>query len=146
MKWKLTRLYWKIRSWFIPQQKWLTQKIPRTWTDKCDLIPTVLSACVIHFVEKEEGLHDENYDFSEELSKGYVSQWYVGEHTKFCKDIRRAYELWKIEIPLLKEMERIEMDKDDPDFERSITYEKEWKKREKEAAALTVLHMHRLWT
>ena len=48
--------YRAVVDWFFPKQRWLTRKIPNHWCDKVELIPRVLFASIIHFVEKEDGL------------------------------------------------------------------------------------------
>jgi hypothetical protein len=45
---------WKrnVTAFFRPRQRWLTKIIPNTWADKPWLIPEILYASVIHFVEE----------------------------------------------------------------------------------------------
>jgi hypothetical protein len=58
----LRHLWWDFKSfWYkhvecriFPKQAWLTRSIPLVWQDKINLIPTVLYAMVIHFVEEEK--------------------------------------------------------------------------------------------
>lgn len=46
--------YWNhIRPIFVPQNRWATRVIPRTWSDKTGLIPNLLYAAIIDFVEEE---------------------------------------------------------------------------------------------
>lgn len=40
------------RLW--PRQAWLTKQVSKTWTDKVNLVPSLLYALVIHFVEEEK--------------------------------------------------------------------------------------------
>jgi len=55
--WRL-RDFWyeQVNSRWNPRQKWLTDKIPRTYCDKVELIPLLLYTCIIDFVEKEKAL------------------------------------------------------------------------------------------
>lgn len=56
MKYKIKHLWYIIRCWFNPRQKWLTSKIPNTYADKPYLIEEILIACIIDFVEQEKAL------------------------------------------------------------------------------------------
>jgi hypothetical protein len=99
--------YWldiryKISAFFKPRQKWLTKTIPNTWCDKVSLIPHLLFTCLVHYVEDEKGLSDD-YDFSEELEKGYVSQQYVDSVLTTDRELRSVYNYIKTERPDLVE-------------------------------------------
>jgi hypothetical protein len=99
--------YWldvkyKIDAFFNPRQKWLTKTIPNTWCDKVSLIPHLLFTCLVHYVEKEEGLSD-NYDYAEDLEKGYVSQQYVDSVLETDCELRAVYNYIKVERPQLEE-------------------------------------------
>ena len=83
-------LKYQIKSWFNPSQKWLTKDIPNTWCDKVTLIPHLLFSCLVHFVEEEKGLQDE-YDWSDDIAKGYVSQQYVDHNNKIYSNLRKVY-------------------------------------------------------
>lgn len=91
----------KIEAWFNPRQKWLTQTIPNTWCDKVTLIPHLLFECLVHYVEKEEGLQDQ-IDWSQDLKDGHVSQQYLDAIIKRDKTLRSAYNYIKFERPELE--------------------------------------------
>jgi hypothetical protein len=93
---------YRISAFFNPRQKWLTKTIPNTWCDKVSLIPHLLFTCLIHYVEKEEGLSD-NYDYTEDLEKGYVSQQYVDSVLETDRELRAVYNYIKVERPQLEE-------------------------------------------
>jgi hypothetical protein len=93
---------YRISAFFNPRQKWLTKTIPNTWCDKVTLIPHLLFTCLIHYVEKEEGLND-NYDYAEDLEKGYVSQQYVDSVLETDRELREVYNYIKTERPQLEE-------------------------------------------
>lgn len=93
---------YRISAFFNPRQKWLTKTIPNTWCDKVSLIPHLLFTCLIHYVEKEEGLSD-NYDYAEDLEKGYVSQQYVDSVLETDRELREVYNYIKVERPQLEE-------------------------------------------
>lgn len=97
----LNQYYWydvkyKIDAFFRPRQKWLTQSIPNTWCDKPELIPHLLFTCLVHYVEKEEGLRD-SYDYTEDLEKGYISQEYVDSVYTTDRELREVYNYIKTE-------------------------------------------------
>jgi hypothetical protein len=92
-----SELYWKIRSFFIPQQRWLTKIIPRTYCDKVELVPRVLFAILIDFVEKEKGLSQLDVDWSKELEDGHISQDYIDDINRTYGELRDAYNYIKHE-------------------------------------------------
>lgn len=94
-------LKYKIKAWFNPRQKWLTQTIPNTWCDKVTLIPHLLFECLVHYVEHEEGLQDE-IDWSQDLKEGHVTQQYLDTIKKRDKTLRNAYNYIKFERPILQ--------------------------------------------
>lgn len=48
-------LYWQIRNYFWPQNKWLTKHIPNGWLDKDALLEDIIAATIIEFVDGEKG-------------------------------------------------------------------------------------------
>ena len=87
--------YWKIRAVFIPQQRWLTRVVPRTYCDKVELVPRVLFAILIDFVEKEKGLAQLDMDWSKEVADGHVTQNYVDDIYATYNELRDAYDYVK---------------------------------------------------
>ncbi len=54
--------YWNhIRPIFAPQHKELRKTIPRIWCDLPEIIDNFLFACVVYYVENEEGLKNWEY-------------------------------------------------------------------------------------
>lgn len=84
------------------QQKWLTDKLQGDWIDKDSIIEIVLFDSLIHYVEKEDGLNDVCYDFSEELQKGHVRQDTVDAIKLRQKELNDVYLYLKNERPTLK--------------------------------------------
>jgi hypothetical protein len=84
------------------QQKWLTDKLQGDWIDKDAIIEIVLFDSLIHYVEKEDGLNDICYDFSEELQKGHVRQDTVDAIKLRQKELNDVYFYLKNERPTLK--------------------------------------------
>ena len=89
-------LKYQISASFNPRQKWLTKSIPNTWCDKTTLIPHLLFECLIHYVEKEEGLQDQT-DWSEDLKNGYVTQEYIDNLKTRDELLRAVYNYVKTE-------------------------------------------------
>ena len=84
------------------QQKWLTDNLKGEWIDKDSIIEIVLFDSLIHYVEKEDGLNDVCYDFSEELQKGHVRQDTVDAIKLRQKELNDVYLYLKNERPTLK--------------------------------------------
>lgn len=84
------------------QQKWLTDNLKGEWIDKDSIIEIVLFDSLIHYVEKEDGLNDICYDFSEELQKGHVRQDTVDAIKLRQKELNDVYLYLKNERPTLK--------------------------------------------
>lgn len=58
--------YTQISARLWPRQRWLTKQIPRVWNDKVNLIPDLMYAMIVHYVEGEKCFEticwDENLD------------------------------------------------------------------------------------
>lgn len=70
-------LWWSIRDYFNPRQKWLFKKIGNSWKDKDQIIRETLFECLIHFVEEEKGLNGiwcEEYYGEANLSEKYIEE------------------------------------------------------------------------
>ena len=94
--------YWKIRGIFIPQQRWLTRVIPRTYCDKVELVPRVLFAVLVDFVENEKGLSQLDIDWSKELADSHVTQSYINNIKCTYGELRDAYHYVKYERDALQ--------------------------------------------
>ena len=95
-KWGL-RLRWKckaIHDWcsttINPRQKWLTKQIPKSWSDKTWLIPTLNFAMVVDFIEGEEALNVTDWEASSEQAD------------KFSKELMDCYNYIKVRRPDLE--------------------------------------------
>jgi len=84
------------------QQKWLTDNLKGEWIDKDQIIEIVLFKSLIHYVEKEDGLNDYAYDFSEGLEHGYIRQDTVDTIKLRQNELNDAYLYLKNERPALK--------------------------------------------
>ena len=94
-------LKYKIQAFFNPRQKWLIRSIPNTWCDKVSLVPHLLFACLVHYVEDENGLQDQ-IDWSDDLEKGYISQEYLDNLKATDSELRSVYDYIKTERPQLE--------------------------------------------
>jgi hypothetical protein len=95
-------VYYGFTSYFNPRQKWLTRVIPNTWCDKVELVPQIIFACLIDFVEGEKGLSQLDFDWEKELEDGHVSQEYVDNVIKVYSELRDVYVYIKTERALLQ--------------------------------------------
>jgi len=86
----IKNLFYSIRDFFNPRQKWLTKKIPRSWADKVWLIQLVAFESIVHFIEEEEAF--DHIDWSA-----------TQEHKEAAEAFKRAYQYVKIRIPILEE-------------------------------------------
>ena len=105
MKIKLlfNRHYWfdlkyKSKCFFYPQQEWLTDLIPNTYCDKTELIPRILFACLVDYVEverKKYHIYEVGYDWTEELKNKHVTKDYVEMIQHRDEQLMRAYDYIK---------------------------------------------------
>jgi len=91
-------LKYKIKCFFYPKQEWLTDVIPNTFCDKVELIPNLLFACLVDYIEvekKQNFIHDIGYDWAEELKDGFVTQTYVDAVNLREEELMKAYDYIK---------------------------------------------------
>jgi len=89
--------YEEISTRINPRQKWLTNVIPRRFSDKTQLTLTVLYAMIIHFVEEEKCFETVNWadswdggaEFALKLKEVY--DWAKEGRVAFEKRIEEAY-------------------------------------------------------
>lgn len=78
-----------INNFLFPRQIWLTKEIPNSWCDKTELIPKIIFACVVHFVEQEKCFD--------------VIDWpATPEHQHAADTIKAAYHFITVVKPLLE--------------------------------------------
>ena len=91
-------LKYKIKCFFCPKQEWLTDVIPDTFCDKVELIPNLLFACLVDYIEVEKKktyVNDIGYDWAEELKDGFVTQTYVDAVNLRDEELMKAYDYIK---------------------------------------------------
>ena len=130
------RIYWKVRSWVIPQHKSLRNAIPRTWMDLDGVMESFLDAVIISFVEEEQGLKQiDLIESSEGLTdEEYVEKWGSkkifedyrdSRYLNFLK-LRDAYNWVKIERILLEDAKNESFyEGKTPNYEKYTRIEKE---------------------
>ena len=100
MYYQLKELYWNIKTFFFPHQKWLTKKIPNHWIDKVTLWEICILEGLKHYVEEEIGveeLFDKNRwkewtDKEKELSKAQI---------QFEEELKVYYNYVNLDLPTL---------------------------------------------
>lgn len=96
---RISRYYWKLRSIFIPQQKWLRKVIPREYMDKTGLLWPVMKSFIIHFVN-EDGEDCFNRVHSGEEFENQLRQYYEDINVNIPALEKRISEEWdKIDLP-----------------------------------------------
>lgn len=86
-----TEFKYGISSFFNPRQKWLTSKIPKTYSDKVELLRIVCFECIVNFVEKEKCFEHINWESDE-------------GHSIAASEIQKSYDMVKVEIPELEKL------------------------------------------
>lgn len=81
--------YEQIQSRLNPRNKWLTKVIGRTWCDKKLLIPNILFASIVHFIEEEKALDEICWESDE-------------GHLKFKQGLVECYQWIKVARPELQ--------------------------------------------
>lgn len=104
-------LYWKIHDFFFPKQKWLTKAIGKSWKDKDAIIQDTLFACVVHFVEEEDGLEA---IWNDELGPDELfSEEYINNLRRVRGELNYCYNYIKLGRPAL---DKIIQESDDFDY------------------------------
>jgi hypothetical protein len=93
--------FWKVRDYFNPRQKWLVKVIPKTYTDKVELVPLILFEILINFVEDEEGL--DSIWSVEHINDPYISEDYRAIREPIRKELDEVYEYIKTTRKVLQD-------------------------------------------
>lgn len=91
-------LYWSVKNYFWPQNKWLTKHVPKGWIDKDALLENILAATIVEFVEGEEGFKVTVWDDTPERLAVYHK---LNNAYHWFKWQRQALEEMKRQIPLI---------------------------------------------
>lgn len=97
-RWAANRLYWKFYYLLFPQQRWLTKVIPRSWSDKSELLPEVVFAFLTDYVDGEKcfeviewGKHEGEPDYEAIIKESY--DWIKVGRPKLQKAIEEESEV-----------------------------------------------------
>jgi hypothetical protein len=88
--WKYRQIWYDIRDWFNPRQKWLFKRIPNHWVDKDTLWEICILEGIKHYVEQEhvfDVLCNDN----------------PPEQAEFLKEVRENYRLITEVLPSLEQ-------------------------------------------
>ena len=138
--WKIKKFYYSIRDWFNPCQKWLIKEIPNHWSDKTSLIPKLLIACLIDFVEGEKCFERIDYNIYDKDGND------TGELNDFADHLKDYYEVASKILPDLRnELER-EYNKRSNDYTRIDQLEEDINQLEGIICKWVVENRDQLWT
>lgn len=144
--WFWSDLKYDITAFLNPRQKWLLNKIPNRWMDKDGLVELCLFEILVDYVEGEKGLEMMNYDWSKELSDGFVSEEYVKNSQDTDKDIFDIYNYITKERPnLQKELDDILLSSKG-EYDKHNELEKQLENMDTDAMIKIVKMRGYLWT
>lgn len=144
IRYTLHEYKWKVYNFFRSSQHWLIKKIPRSYQDKVELIPLILFAILIDFVETEQGLNSLNHDYTEDIAAGYTTVEYLAKCKARDEELLAAYNFAKVERSLM-EAELIKKSYD-CDIKEYFKYEHLLHQKEEEAMMTIVKYSKYLWT
>lgn len=119
----IEKFYDSILDHLNPQQKWLTKQIPKSWSDKTALIPDLVFACMIDFVESENGIEHRSWEGREDTEKELKDAY------RWAK-MRKRYERYTWETP----------------YPRCVFHEELYDKMEQKYLQIIIKHHKFLWT
>lgn len=136
-------VWYEICAFFNPRQKWLTKHIPNTWRDKPELIQDILFACLVDYVEQEEGLIPLD-ELDSHLDDEHLSQEYKDSVVESTTELHEVYNYIKNELPSL-EKSRLDF-AGDLDFNEWIKLDALMSDKNMWAMTTIVKHSQTLWT
>jgi len=110
-------LKYKIRDFFFPRQKWLTNCIPTNYTENDDLVEIILFKILQEFVEVEIGKKEL---FDPDRWKNENNEWTENQR-KFEEELKKHYVLLTQTLPELQKKEDEEWEKIPPFSLNEIT-------------------------
>ena len=128
--WFWKDFYYKNISCLIwPRQKWLTKKIPKTWSDKTCLIPLILYEMIVNYVEGEKCFETIVWDSNEKDKENAemiktIYEWAKTGRTEWLKQIDDAYP----ELPKMMFDEKGEVFNDWFNTDKYGTYQEKYSK------------------
>jgi len=90
--WKIER-FWhgQVTTRIWPRQAWLTKALPREWCDLVELIPTMLYASIINYVEGEDCFNTIVIEGAEAQMIKTIYNWAKWDRAAFQQKIMDAY-------------------------------------------------------
>jgi len=86
-------LYYNIKCWFRPQNRWVMKNIPNRWVDKDTIIETILFDCVVHYIEEEKTFEKIEWSNTPEIENMLkeIHQWVKTDRKLKFKERDAAY-------------------------------------------------------
>ena len=160
MKYRILQIKQWICDLFAPKQKWLTKKIPRCWSDKPELIRDILFECLVNYIEEEKAFDNLDWDWSDEVEAGHISQKEADANNKAREELEWAYIYIKCDRPRKKAYENDLLDKafegvdlrfdtipkqQEAILDESIKTENYMREHDQKALNIIIKHYERLW-
>lgn len=80
-----------VKCFFFPRNRWVTRVVPRRWCDKTELIPEILFAAIIDFVEGEKALETIFWKKDQEDKIREIYRWAKEGRQAMKEKISNAY-------------------------------------------------------
>ena len=145
IRYNLREYKWKVYNFFRSSQHWLIKKIPRSYQDKVELIPLILFAILIDFVETEQGLNSLNHEYTEDIAAGHTTVEYLAKCKARDEELLAAYHFATAEKSLM-EAKLAKIAESDCDIKEYIEYENLLHQKEQKAMMTIVKYSRYLWT
>jgi hypothetical protein len=122
--------YYKLRSIFIPQNQTVRKAIPRTYIDPVNLLEETAFACLISWVEDEDGLFPQmelienglaNIDDAEYIDQHWFEKSHLESYAKRLPDYKKLEEIYLYVKNNLKN-DREDYENDDKVTEKITNY------------------------
>lgn len=147
------RFWWSnnIFPYYAPQHNELRAAIPKTWSDLDVCINNFLRACVISYVEKENGIQHWEAQESGHFCKNNVEklkevyQWAKIDYENEQKNYIQMLPVWNEDEDLVDWMNR-ENSSRDKQYNLARKYEKQIKKKEQEYLIWIVKSKDYMWS
>ncbi len=110
-KWYWRDLYYKIKNFFIPPQRWLIKKLKGDFRDKDHILEIVVLECIKNYVTEEIGV-DELFRENRWTKKNRTELNGINKpQIKFENELKKIYKLITIRLPELERQLEEEWDK-----------------------------------
>ncbi len=150
-----SNLWYIVRCYFNPRNKWANKVIPNTYSDKVELIPNFLFAAIINFVDKKDGEdcfgRIDWYNSSKEHRKVAVKikeiyKWAKYDRNKVLKKLDKSYPKIPKNVDILEWINRPDKEPYEITYKNVIKYEKILKDGDDKYLEMIVKIRDYLWT